>query len=256
MRPIVAAKFKALAIHLLVTGFVTAISAICVYLVWYPDGLYKYLKGQELYKLIVAVELVLGPLMTLVVFSPRKPKKELVMDYVLIGALQFSALAYGLHSTFISRPVFEVFVIDRIEFIAAAELDKEDLADASSEYSRLPLAGYRSVCVEFPSDAEARNNILFTALSGKDVELYPQYYRECVDGEIAGVFYPGERLENAMRAKGVLGQYGKELPTQPFGWLPVKSRFGAWVKIYPNSSLEDWYYLDFDPWSSAEVQKD
>ncbi|NKI18865.1 hypothetical protein HCU74_15760 [Spongiibacter sp. KMU-166] len=248
MKPIVAAKFKALAVHLVVTGLVTAISAVFVYLVWYPDDLYKYLKGGELYKLIVTVELVLGPLMTLVIFSPYKPKKELVLDYFLVGALQFSALAYGLYSTFISRPVFEVFVIDRIEFIAATELEDADLALAESPYNVLPVAGYKTVCVERPTDVEERNNLLFTAVAGKDIELYPRYYRECVDGEIVAAAYPGERLEEAMRVKGDLGKYGARLPSEKFGWLPVKSRFGAWVKVYPGEGAENAYYLDFDPW--------
>ena len=250
MGSLVSAKLKALAVHLLVTGVITAVSAVLVFWVWYPDGLYKYLKGGELYTLIVVVELVLGPLMTLIIFNPCKSKKEMITDYALVGALQVGALAYGIYSTFISRPVYEVFVVDRIEFIAASELAGSDLDDAPAEYSTLPLAGYRSVCVERPADAEARSNILFTAISGKDIELYPQYYRACAEGELVGALYSGERLEAAMRAKGQLSQFGQELPSGEFGWLPVKSRFGAWVKIFPSQPQEESYYLDFDPWDA------
>ena len=43
--------------------------------------------------LMIGVDVVIGPLLTLIVFDPKK--KHLKFDLVVIAALQLAALAYG-----------------------------------------------------------------------------------------------------------------------------------------------------------------
>jgi len=54
-------------------------------LVWYPPPLFQLLGGFELLLLIVAVDIALGPLLTLVVF--KSGKKRLKFDLSVIALL-------------------------------------------------------------------------------------------------------------------------------------------------------------------------
>ena len=76
---------------------------------WYPYPYRELSGGRELFALVVAVDVVLGPLITLVIFNPAKTRRHLVMDFTVIGLLQVAALAYGLWTVFVARPVHLVF---------------------------------------------------------------------------------------------------------------------------------------------------
>ena len=47
----------------------------------------------------------MGRRRSLVIFNPAKTRRHLVMDFTVIGLLQVAALAYGLWTVFVARPV-------------------------------------------------------------------------------------------------------------------------------------------------------
>ena len=242
------AKIKAALVHGVVTLCVGLVCTFLVFNIWYPNGLADVVGGGGLLKLIIIVELCMGPLMSLVIFNPSKPRSELVRDYAVVGVFQLAALVYGLHSTFISRPVFKVFVVDRIELISAVELKKEDyLLSADKEYQRAPLWGFKTVCVDRPSDAKQRSDILLSALEGKDIELMPRYYRDCTNGEVAAAALKSDLLYEALKIKSLDEAQFNLRDLEPFTWLPIKSRFGSWVEIYPNGDLQQVVYKKINP---------
>lgn len=74
---------------------VLAISLICQYL-WFPSP-FIFIDGTWVALLILAaVDITLGPLLTLLLIHQRKSKKEIFVDLFVIGILQISALIYGL----------------------------------------------------------------------------------------------------------------------------------------------------------------
>ena len=54
--------------------------------VWYPDALFELGGAGKLMALVVGIDVVLGPLLTLIVFNPRK--RSLIWDLAVILALQ------------------------------------------------------------------------------------------------------------------------------------------------------------------------
>ena len=88
--------------------------------------------GETLLRLLIGVDVVLGPLITLIIFDPEKPR--LKYDLAVIAVLQFAALAYGSYVMFEARPVYNVFVGDRFETVAANAIDDESLARAADEF--------------------------------------------------------------------------------------------------------------------------
>ena len=98
-------RLRASVIHLAISLAIASLAALLVFGWWYPHPYRDLSGGRELFTLVVAVDVVLGPLITLVIFNPAKTRRHLVMDFTVIGLLQVAALAYGLWTVFVARPV-------------------------------------------------------------------------------------------------------------------------------------------------------
>lgn len=240
-------KIKAAFIHGLATAFVAFVAWILVFKVWYADGLAGVAEGANLYLLVLVVEIVLGPTMSFVLYNPDKPRKELVMDYSLVLAVQAAALFYGLYTVALSRPVYLVFVKDRVELVSAVELSDSDLRDAPTGYDELSWLGVKLVCVNFPTDPQEKSDLLFSSVAGKDVQLMPKYYRACNDGEVTNDAFSAKQFYQLHPESGGTMT---TLEGSNFTWLPIVTRFGAWTAIYPNNDLNSVIYLDKYPFEN------
>src|SRR4030095_3232307 len=96
-------RFKAFAIHLAVSVLIAAIVLTLIIVIWYPPPYFDAMGGDVLLRLLIGVDVTLGPLVTLIIFDPAKPKLEL--DLATIVVLQLAALAYGGYVMFEARPV-------------------------------------------------------------------------------------------------------------------------------------------------------
>lgn len=243
-KKIIRVKIKAFFIHGLITLFIGMAAGFLVYRVWYPGELSEMLRATGLYVILLGVELSLGPVMSLVIYNPKKPLKELVRDYSIVGVVQLGALLYGLYVVSVSRPVFLVFVKDQIKVVSAAELDKQDLV---GDYRSLPWFGAKGICTESPTDLTEKSELLFSAIDGKDIELQPKYYRECHDGEVLGHAYSKPELEDITPIK--LLMLPEALQLKEFVWFPVSTRYGTWIAVYVDGAeMDEVVYLDLDPY--------
>ena len=168
-------RWKASGLHLLISASIAGALVAIMLTVWYPWPLFEIAGGSGLIIILVGVDVVLGPLITLIIF--RAGKKGLKYDIMFIAALQLAALAYGVHAVFAVRPVYLVYTIDRFDLVTAIDLEDEDLAKATrDEFKRLPLGRPQFVAALLPQDPAERQKILESGLAGKDVNLFPQYY--------------------------------------------------------------------------------
>ena len=143
--------------------------------VWYPPPYFDAMGGETLLRLLIGVDVVLGPLITLIVFDPAKPR--LKYDLATIAILQLTALIYGGYVMFEARPVYNVFVKDRFETVAANDVDEASRARAKDEYRDLPLTGPRVVAAEPPADRDEKFKVATAAMAGgPDVAQLPHLY--------------------------------------------------------------------------------
>ena len=114
------ARIRAFLIHLIASAAV--IGALIVYtrFVWYPDALFALEDVTQALKVLFAVDVVLGPLLTLVVFKVGKP--SLKFDLTVIVLLQVAALVYGSHVLWNARPVALVVNSGAVDVARAHEL--------------------------------------------------------------------------------------------------------------------------------------
>jgi len=169
-------RWQASGLHLGISVAIAAAALTVMLGVWFPRPLFEAEGGPGLVLILVGVDVVIGPLITLVIFKSGKP--GLKFDLWVIAALQLSALAYGCHVVAKVRPVFIVFVKDQFAVVTPADLDAKDLAQARRpEYGSLSFTGPVLVAVDPPTDEKERQEMLFTALSGgKDLQHFPKYY--------------------------------------------------------------------------------
>src|SRR6186713_2849815 len=110
-------KWRAFAIHFAVTLILAAGVAAIIFGIWFPAPFDKLVGGQELFVLVVGCDLVLGPLLSLVVYDSRKGRGKLIFDYCVVGVVQLAALSYGVWIVAGSRPVYVTFTGDRLDVV-------------------------------------------------------------------------------------------------------------------------------------------
>jgi hypothetical protein len=168
-------RWKAAGIHLILSIAIVATTVLFMLLVWYPWPLFRVAGAGRLIFILAAVDVTIGPLITLIIF--KAGKRGLTFDLTVIALLQVAAIGYGMHTVYVARPVYMVFTLDRFDLVMAKDLDPKDLAAATrSEFRRLPLGRPRFIGVQEPTDLATRNRLLDLALQGKDIQLFPQYY--------------------------------------------------------------------------------
>lgn len=92
------AKAQALAAHLGISLLLVGIALALMLLRWFPSPLFHTDGGGVGLKLLLLVDLVLGPLLTFVVFNPAKARRLMALDLAVIAMLQLGAYGAGLWS--------------------------------------------------------------------------------------------------------------------------------------------------------------
>jgi len=102
---LVKAKVKAAGIHLGISLLIFLGILYVILFQWYPGPFFTAEGGWNGIMLMAAVDLVLGPTLTLIIFNHTKAKKEIVLDLSLIVVIQISAMIWGGLQVYSERPV-------------------------------------------------------------------------------------------------------------------------------------------------------
>ena len=188
-------RFRAALVHLALSMAVATAVVLAIYFVWFPDVLFEGAGGRELFFLIAGVDVVLGPLITLIIFVPGK--KGLKFDLVTIAVLQVAGLVYGVHILAEARPVYIVFVKDRFEVARANHISPEDLEKGRAKgFGELSWTGPRIAGSQMPTDPDEQFRIMTSGMAGIDLQGFPQYYLpyEQVRAEVLKAAQPIDKL--------------------------------------------------------------
>lgn len=168
-------RWKAAAVHLLLSLLLIGGIALLALHSWFPYQLYRVAAPDKLLYLMWGIDLVAGPLLTLIVYKVGKP--SLRFDLTVIALLQLAFLGYGLHTLWVSRPVFLVGLPNRMSLVFANEVEDAGLAKAAPAWQRLSWSGPDLVGATPPKSDEQRQDLLFAALStGIDLDKMPERY--------------------------------------------------------------------------------
>lgn len=245
-------KFRAFAIHFLLTAALGACAAALIFFVWFPRPFATMIGGTELFLLVVGCDMALGPLISLVIYDSRKSRRELITDYSIIGVIQLAALVYGVYIVAGTRPVYVAFSKDRIEIVTARDIRDTELAAARDPaWADLPLTGPRMVAIQVPE--QDQQDALFQSVAGNEEHQRPKFYvpYETALPEIRRRAAPLAALAAAFPDAGPLidaAMREVKIPAERVRWLPVHHRRGFWTALIDTDDGKPVGYLAFDPY--------
>ena len=241
-------RSKAFFWHLIGSSTIALLAILVVFHLWYPAPLHNALGVTQVFMLVLMVDVVLGPVLTLVIY--RVGKKALVFDLSLIIFLQITALGYGLFTVAEGRPAWVVFNVDRFDLVQAMEIDKRKLEDAREEYRVLPWSGPRWVGAAVPTDPNERQDLIFESVfGGSDITQRPNLYRELreMENAVRKRAQPLEKLyefnDSAVVRKALLAW------PEATAWLPLMARVKPMVVLLKENSSEALAIVALDPWN-------
>lgn len=232
--PRVYAALKAASIHLLCSLLIAALAGGLVFGLWYPFPYRELSGGRELFLLIVSVDVVCGPLLTLVLFNPAKPRAELWRDLGLVVLIQLGALGYGLWTVWQARPLFLVQEVDRFKVVAAPDLRGASIAGLPAALQPDWFSGPVTVAIREPKDADERQTVLFESLQGgRDYAERPEFYLP----------YEGVAALGALKRAKPLTVFLQKQPSQEMAARALAAQLGAdmtqWLYL-PVMGRQDW----------------
>ncbi len=169
-------KFKAAGIHFLISVVIVSIVLAGMVLMWYPNQYFKLMGGLTLIITLACVDVILGPLLTLIVF--KSGKKSLKFDLFCIAVFQTCALAYGVYVMFEARPVFTVFNKDSFKISSVVDISADELEKARRpEFKKLSITGPKLVGIYTP-DKKNKYEWMFAMTESDIAYRYPRLFDE------------------------------------------------------------------------------
>lgn len=244
-------RWKAAAIHLSISAAIGLLVSGWIYFVWYPQPYFFVSGGALLTLLIVGVDVVVGPMLTLLVFDTQK--KSLRFDLSVIALLQFSALVYGVYVISEARPAFIVARIDRLLIVPANQLEDSDLAEAKQvEFRTRSWTGPLLVGAPIPAGDE-KLSAFFAGLAGRDLERTPKYYVPYA--EFAPLLMTYAKPVAELRAKSEKAALmtdrwinAHSASAESLVWMPLQFRDRHYTVLLAMDSKRPVGVIEFDPW--------
>jgi hypothetical protein len=101
-------RYQAFAVHMAISLVIFFMLLVCITQYWYPGVLFDTGNGWKAIGIIIGIDLILGPLLTLIVFNHNK--SSLKFDLWVIALLQTAALIYGTWTIHQTRPIALAFI--------------------------------------------------------------------------------------------------------------------------------------------------
>lgn len=244
-------KIKAFSIHL---GISVSIFFVILYFIvfhWYPQPFFTTDGGWQGIRIIAGVDMVLGPLLTLIIFKPGKP--SLKFDLSVIALIQTAALISGTWVVYKEHPLAVVFADDKFrpvpyyQIIEEANISVEEFAKLGDDY---PI----KVMVELPKDEQELKDLKQKAFQ----ELRPLYLQGELYKKIDSKFteylrsksvnmaeYLIDKPEDMQIYQGFLKRQGKK--AEDFLFIPLHSRYAEFIISMNPTTLEFIEALDITP---------
>ncbi len=234
-------KLQAFGYHALWSVLLISIYMGLVLLVWYPLPFFFVDAGWKVNIILILVDIVLGPLLTFVVFKPGK--KGLKFDLTLIIVIQLAALTAGAWVTYSDRPIYSAFVVDRFELVYPS-----DFKDGERPAVDKPLFQLGMAYVQPLTDQERGDLSLVLA----DLRTLPERYQYLASHEAdlmaRSLDLNQDRFYEADPEKKALWEAFKAKNNpQDYLYLPIKGRERHWVLVLHRDTLQVKTALDIDP---------
>ena len=229
-------RYQAATIHFILSLCVGGVLFGLLWFVWYPAPMLVAIGGQELFLLIVCVDVILGPLLTLVVFNTKK--RSLKFDLSVIALVQIGALVYGVSVMLEARPVYVAANVDHFQVIQATEVTDENLRKANAS---MPWFGPEWVGTKAPTDRYDVDAVEAVKQVGGGRGHFPQLHvpYESMASEVLEKSKPisglmTTNMQQSAEMNGWLRKHNLDASTARF--QPIKIRASEFTVVIDNKS--------------------
>lgn len=240
-------KLKAFTIHLLLSVLVISLFLLVVTQFWYPGQLFAIENVWQGLEILIPVDAILGPVLTLVLFIPGK--KNLKFDLSIIALIQIGALFYGGMLIYQQRPVVLAFVIDRFETVLANEGYAADISTRNANTLFSPALSY----VLPAQSAEERSHFLIEGISIKAIGERHVPIDKNIDALVKAALKPSSLKHINEHENELLKKFMQQDGSRKdLILLPVQSStYDAAILVFNTNTIEVVQYLDISPWKKA-----
>ncbi len=223
--------------HLLVSLIIALFVAALVVLIWYPTPYRQILSINFILILMVCVNTICGPMLSLVLMSPKKRLLELRVDLGMVGVVQVVILCCSLWLIFMVRPVIVAFDKDRLVIVTANEIQYDELMQAPEALRDIPFFNRQFVGLRAPKDGHEFVESTLQQLSGLGPAQRPSWWLPWVDA-----------MPNMMQKSRPLSDLMAARPQQRPILTRAISKTGIAIKslrFIPITAAETWDWVVF-----------
>lgn len=166
-------RYRASILHFFVSCLVLSAVLLLILSLWYPAPYFQAEGTWRVVKILIPMDIVLGPLLTLVLFKQGKPGMK--FDLSVIASVQIIALLYGGYTVFSERPLFLAFIDGGFKVVSTSEVD---VSKAEYElFKSRSWTGPVPVSVRVPIEGkEVQQMLALVTSSGKEMHNFARYY--------------------------------------------------------------------------------
>ncbi|MEJ2564968.1 MAG: hypothetical protein P8164_12390 [Gammaproteobacteria bacterium] len=167
-------KVKAALIHFSISVVIFCSIIAVTILFWYPPPYFFADGGWQMIRLAAGVDVVLGPLLTFVVFKTGKP--SLKLDLSIIGIMQVSVLIWGVMLMYQQRPLYVTFALTQFLTVTEGQLAQGEHPEA--DLKQAAHGTPEMVYVKLPDDPKKKLALLEAGMQGKHpFYTHPDLYK-------------------------------------------------------------------------------
>lgn len=239
-------------------GFSLTVAAICaalVFLLWYPYPYNELVGGQDLFWIVIAVDVICGPLLTFVVFDLKKKKTDLYKDLAVVAVIQIIALVYGLVSVYNARPVFLAYEGRLFRVVTVPEVDIDNISRADTAFQKLSSTGPKLIGVTLSKGSEKDFiKSIQMSLEGLHPAFRPgrwtTYEKQTNDVLANAKELKSLAIKNTNSAELIDALVNDvKTPLENLIYLPLVSRFASdWIIVLSKDDAKPVGYIHIDGW--------
>ncbi|HTB87714.1 MAG TPA: hypothetical protein VK743_07175 [Steroidobacteraceae bacterium] len=222
-------RLRLFSLHLLSSATILALILGSLYFGWYRWPGWYLTDVTTVVLVMVCVDVVLGPTLTLIIANRSKERHVLARDIGIIVAVQLCALAYGSVSLWNGRPLYYAFSENLLQLVQAYDIDANEAKLGREQNPTLAPHWYslpRWIWAPLPQNVgEAKKIITSSITGGDDVISMPRYFKRWEEGlsslraqlkKVDDVAYfaksEKKRLKDKMRAAGLAEDHVNTMP--------------------------------------------
>lgn len=232
--------------HFFISICISLISLFWVFNAWYPGPLAKATNVTYIFLMLLAIDIILGPILGFVVYNEKK--KTLKFDLAVIFLLQLSALAYGVYSISQARPVWIVYNVDRFELVRKNELIEDNIQQAQLQFQQPSWFKPEYAATEFAKNTQQRNDDMFAEIMGGiSIAQRPERYVDFAQAK--------EQIQKRAQNLDLLNQYNDKINVEKIlskypkatAFVPLKAN-AVDMTVLINHQGEVVKIVDLRPW--------